>query len=172
MTSPKDCQLQQVVLCSAACSLNFLTVLSLAVICQMLHVAFCVCLHFCSHDIAKRIRKMKKKKKNDACSSSRADMVTYAGLGCVCVCLVEGCGSKVGLRRRGVIISPCHRCISLEYLWFYTPVTQLCVFALTLKQRHHSCRSFRTESAMIVTKLIVEECEGKCRREFCAEALR
>lgn len=37
--------------------------LSLAVICQMLHVAFCVCLHVCFHDIAKRIRKMKKKKK-------------------------------------------------------------------------------------------------------------
>lgn len=96
----------------------------------------------------------------------------HAGLGCVCVCLVEGCGSKVGLRRRGVIISLCHRCISLEYLWFYTPVTQLCVFALTLKQRRHSCRSCRTESAIIVTKLIAEECEGKCRSEFCAEALR
>lgn len=58
----------------------------------------------------------------------------------------------------GVISSLCHRCISLEYLWFYTRVTQLCVFAFTLKQRHDSWRSFRKRSATIVTKVISRVC--------------
>lgn len=75
------------------------------------------------------------------------------------MCLVRGCGSKVRLRRGGVVISLCHRCISLEYLWFYTRVTQLCVFAFSLKQRDDSCRSFREKSVMIVTKLISRERE-------------
>lgn len=53
----------------------------------------------------------------------------------------------------GVIISPCHRCISLEYVWFYTLVTQLCMFAFALRQRHSSCHILRKRSKTIFTKL-------------------
>lgn len=39
---------------------------------------------------------------------------------------MRGCGCKVMLIQ-GVIISLCHRCISTEWLWFYTQVAQLCL---------------------------------------------
>lgn len=89
-----------------------------------------------------------------------------------CVCLVRGCGSKVRLRRGGDNLSLCHRCISLEYLWFYTRVTQLCVFAFTLKQRGNSCLEFQKEECDDSDQTDFLEHVGKCRTDFCAEVLQ
>lgn len=59
---------------------------------------------------------------------------------------------------KGVIISFCHRCISLEYLWFYShdPHSWVCLFSVRNKETTAARVSVRELS--IVTKVISRVC--------------
>lgn len=153
---PKDCQLQSVVLFSAAFSLRLVVVMSLNVACCIVSLPPPLC-HFSSYFFSRKLK-----------TAGMWQLECRVLVWGVCAWL-RGCGSKVRWRQGGVIISLCHRCISLEYLWFNTWVTQLCMFAFTQKQRHGSCHISRKKSAMIVTKLNMW---GNAGQTFCTEELQ